>query len=281
MKKFIHFLFFIALAWLGKLSYDFYHISQQLADIQNTLHQSEQKNATLNDQVVALQRDPTVVNSVPAKNVPNSLPSKTLEIQSIQPSTVIKQQLELVQFALQQQQYIFAVEQLVQLNLQVEKYNLADSLKNSLRQAIQKDIQAIQKFSQARDVQQEQLNHVLHQLDQAIQVEIQQPHLSPAQQNPEHFWQRWLQVQRVDRSANELVNRRLILKETQLRIILAQNALLRGEYVEYQNMLNLVIQQLDPLPDAQSQKFKQKLLQIKQMPILSVPKLNTTTVLGA
>lgn len=281
MKKFIHFLFFIALAWLGKLSYDFYHISQQLADIQNTLHQSEQKNATLNDQVVALQRDPTVVNSVPAKNVPNSLPSKTLEIQSIQPSTVIKQQLELVQFALQQQQYIFAVEQLVQLNLQVEKYNLADSLKNSLRQAIQKDIQAIQKFSQARDVQQEQLNHVLHQLDQALQVEIQQPRLSPAQQNPEHFWQRWLQVQRVDRSANELVNRRLILKETQLRIILAQNALLRGEYVEYQNMLNLVIQQLDPLPDAQSQKFKQKLLQIKQMPILSVPKLNTTTVLGA
>ncbi|MDM1757986.1 MULTISPECIES: hypothetical protein [unclassified Acinetobacter] len=281
MKKFIHFLFFIALAWLGKLSYDFYHISQQLADIQNTLHQSEQKNATLNDQVVALQRDPTVVNSVPAKNVPNSLPSKTLEIQSIQPSTVIKQQLELVQFALQQQQYIFAVEQLVQLNLQVEKYNLADSLKNSLRQAIQKDIQAIQKFSQARDVQQEQLNHVLHQLDQAIQVEIQQPRLSPAQQNPEHFWQRWLQVQRVDRSANELVNRRLILKETQLRIILAQNALLRGEYVEYQNMLNLVIQQLDPLPDAQSQKFKQKLVQIKQMPILSVPKLNTTTVLGA
>ncbi|WP_372403909.1 hypothetical protein ACDW34_01955 [Acinetobacter piscicola] len=281
MKKFIHFLFFIALAWLGKLSYDFYHISQQLADIQNTLHQSEQKNATLNDQVVALQRDPTVVNSVPAKNVPNSLLSKTLEIQSIQPSTVIKQQLELVRFALQQQQYIFAVEQLVQLNLQVEKYNLADSLKNSLRQAIQKDIQAIQKFSQARDVQQEQLNHVLHQLDQAIQVEIQQPHLSPAQQNPEHFWQRWLQVQRVDRSANELVNRRLILKETQLRIILAQNALLRGEYVEYQNMLNLVIQQLDPLPDAQSQKFKQKLLQIKQMPILSVPKLNTITVLGA
>lgn len=281
MKKFIHFLFFIALAWLGKLSYDFYHISQQLADIQNTLHQSEQKNATLNDQVVALQRDPTVVNSVPAKNVPNSLPSKTLEIQSIQPSTVIKQQLELVQFALQQQQYIFAVEQLVQLNLQVEKYNLADSLKNSLRQAIQKDIQAIQKFSQARDVQQEQLNHVLHQLDQALQVEIQQPRLSPAQQNPEHFWQRWLQVQRVDRSANELVNRRLILKETQLRIILAQNALLRGEYVEYQNMLNLVIQQLDPLPDAQSQKFKQKLVQIKQMPILSVPKLNTTTVLGA
>ena len=121
----------------------------------------------------------------------------------------------------------------------------------------------------------------MHQLDQAIQVEIQQPRLSPAQQNPEHFWQRWLQVQRVDRSANELVNRRLILKETQLRIILAQNALLRGEYVEYQNMLNLVIQQLDPLPDAQSQKFKQKLVQIKQMPILSVPKLNTTTVLGA
>lgn len=280
MKKFTYLLFFIAMAWLAKLSYDFYHVSQQLADIQNTLHQSEQKNATLNDQVVALQRDPTATRTTPAKNIPNSLSNKTLEPQSILPSKMIKQQLELVKFALQQQQFIFAVEQLVQLNQDIEQYNFADALKNSLQHAIQQDIQSIQKLRQTRDVQQEQLNDVLHQLDQAIQAEIQQPHLSPAKQNPEHFWQRWLQIQRVDPSANELVNRRLILKESQLRIILAQHALLRGEYVEYQNILNLVIQQLDTLPDARSQKFKQQLIRIKQVPMLTVPKLNTTTVLG-
>ncbi|WP_111861010.1 hypothetical protein [Acinetobacter sp. CFCC 10889] len=280
MKKFIYLLFFIAMAWLGKLSYDFYHVSQQLADIQSTLHQSEQKNATLNDQVVALQRDPTAARTAPAKNAPTAPQNKQLITQSIQPSALIKQQLELVKFALQQQQFIFALEQLVQLNKNLDQYNLADSLKSSLHQAIQQDMQAIQKFSQMRNEQQEQLNEVLQQLDQAIQAEIQQPNLSPAKQNAQYFWQRWFQVQRVDQSSAALVNRRLILKESQLRIILAQQALLRGEDVEYQNMLNLVIQQLDELPDANSQKFKQQLLKIKQMPILTVPKLNTSTVLG-
>ena len=280
MKKFIYLLFFIAMAWLIKLSYDFYHVSKQLTEIQNSLHQSEQKNATLNDQVVALQRDPSTNKATPAKNTQNSSVPKQPETQTIQASTVIKQQLELVKFALQQQQFIFALEQLVLLNQNLDKYNLAESLKGSLHQAIQQDIQSIQKFSQARQEQQQQLNNALHQLDQDIYSEIQHPNLSPAKPNAEHFWQRWFQVQRVDQQAPELVNRRLILKESQLRIILAQQALLRGEYVEYQNMLKLVIQQLEQLPDAKSQKLKQQLIKIQQMPILTAPKLNTATVLG-
>ena len=56
MKKFIYFLLFVALGWLIKLSYDFYYVSQQLDDIQQVLHKSEQKNASLNDQLVAVQR---------------------------------------------------------------------------------------------------------------------------------------------------------------------------------------------------------------------------------
>ncbi|NNP71925.1 hypothetical protein A7P53_05505 [Acinetobacter defluvii] len=280
MKKFIYLLFFIAMAWLIKLSYDFYHVSKQLTEIQNSLHQSEQKSATLNDQVVALQRDPTANRATPAKNTQNTIVPKQPETQTIQASTVIKQQLELVKFALQQQQYIFALEQLVSLNQNLDQYNLAEALKGSLHQAIQQDIQSIQKFSQARQEQQQQLNNVLHQFDQDIHSEIQHPNLSPAQPNAEHFWQRWFQVQRVDQYTPELVNRRLILKESQLRIILAQQALLRGEYVEYQNILKLVIQQLDQLPDAKSQKLKQQLIKIQQIPILTAPKLNTATVLG-
>ncbi|AWL27866.1 hypothetical protein DJ533_04315 [Acinetobacter defluvii] len=280
MKKFIYLLFFIAMAWLIKLSYDFYHVSKQLTEIQNSLHQSEQKSATLNDQVVALQRDPTANRATPAKNTQNTIVPKQPETQTIQASTVIKQQLELVKFALQQQQYIFALEQLVSLNQNLDQYNLAEALKGSLHQAIQQDIQSIQKFSQARQEQQQQLNNVLHQFDHDIHSEIQHPNLSPAQPNAEHFWQRWFQVQRVDQHTPELVNRRLILKESQLRIILAQQALLRGEYVEYQNILKLVIQQLDQLPDAKSQKLKQQLIKIQQIPILTAPKLNTATVLG-
>ena len=282
MKKFISLLLIIAMAWLAKLSYDFYYFSKQLTDIQSNLHQSEQKNATLNDQVVALQRVPEMNRNMPAKTTQKNVSPTIHEVSSnsIQPSAMIKQHLELVKFALQQQQFVFALNQLIHLNQTIEQYDLADTLKASLHQAIQQDIKSIQVFTQARYAQQEQLNEALHQIDQAIQAEIKHSNLSPAKQNPEYFWQRWFQIKRVNEQSTELVNRKLILKETQLRILLAQQALARGEYVEYQNILNLVVQQLDQLPDANSEKLKQKLIKIKQMPILTVPKLNTATVLG-
>ncbi|MDQ9023036.1 hypothetical protein RFI02_18195 [Acinetobacter sichuanensis] len=280
MKKFLSLLFIIMLAWLIKLSYDFYHVSQQLTEIQSNLHQSEQKNAALNDQVVALQRTPEMNHSMPAKNVQKNAVVKETTIHHIQPSAMIKQHLELVKFALQQQQFVFALDQLIHLNQSIEKYDLADTLKTSLHQAIQQDMQSIQKFIQARHAQQEQLNDALQQVDQAIQSEIKHSNLTPAKQNTEYFWQRWFQIKRVDEQSTALISRKLILKETQLRILSAQQALGRGEYAEYQNILNLVIQQLDQLPDANSEKLKQQLIKIKQMPILTIPKLNTATVLG-
>lgn len=280
MKKFLSLLFIIMLAWLIKLSYDFYHVSQQLTEIQSNLHQSEQKNAALNDQVVALQRTPEMNHSMPAKNVQKNAVVKETTIHHIQPSAMIKQHLELVKFALQQQQFVFALDQLIHLNQSIEKYDLADTLKTSLHQAIQQDMQSIQKFIQARHAQQEQLNDALQQVDQAIQSEIKHSNLTPAKQNIEYFWQRWFQIKRVDEQSTALISRKLILKETQLRILSAQQALGRGEYAEYQNILNLVIQQLDQLPDANSEKLKQQLIKIKQMPILTIPKLNTATVLG-
>lgn len=280
MKKFLSLLFIIMLAWLIKLSYDFYHVSQQLTEIQSNLHQSEQKNAALNDQVVALQRTPEMNHSMPAKNVQKNAVVKETTIHHIQPSAMIKQHLELVKFALQQQQFVFALDQLIHLNQSIEKYDLADTLKTSLHQAIQQDMQSIQKFIQARHAQQEQLNDALQQVDQAIQSEIKHSNLTPSKQNTEYFWQRWFQIKRVDEQSTALISRKLILKETQLRILSAQQALGRGEYAEYQNILNLVIQQLDQLPDANSEKLKQQLIKIKQMPILTIPKLNTATVLG-
>ncbi|MEG0489234.1 MAG: hypothetical protein RR575_15080, partial [Acinetobacter sp.] len=78
----------------------------------------------------------------------------------------------------------------------------------------------------------------------------------------------------------ELVNRKFILKETQFRLLLAQQLLSKGQSSEFQSMLNQAIQQLDQLPDKSSQKLKQQLLQLKQMPMLPVPKLSSLAVLG-
>lgn len=55
---------------------------------------------------------------------------------------------------------------------------------------------------------------------------------------------------------------------------------MKGQSVEFQEMLNHAIQQLDQLPDASSQQLKQQLIQLKQKPLLPAPKLNSIAVLG-
>lgn len=142
MKKFIYVLLLIALGWLIKLSYNFYHVSQQLNDIQQTLHKSEQKNASLNDQLVAVKRQ----TDEPTQEVAKKTASIQTPIAGIHPSVVVKQQLELVQFAMQQQQFVYALEHLTQLNQSLDHYALADAVKQSLHQTIAQDIQSIQHF---------------------------------------------------------------------------------------------------------------------------------------
>lgn len=279
MKKFIYLLMMIAMAWLLKLSYDFYQVSQQVADIQATLHKSEQKNANLNDQLVAIQRDTDVPVTDKKKAQSSTLTVEDKPI-GLSPNIVIKQQLQLVQFALQQRQFVFALEQLMQLNQNIEKYDLAETLKQSLHQAITQDKQSIQQFVLARNTQQEQLDDVLSQVDQSLQQALTQPQMSPAKITPTHFWQKWFQVDYIDQKTSLVAQRQFILKETQLRVLLAQQALLRGQNTEYQTMLNLVVLQLNQLPDEMSQQLKQKILKLKQIQMLPVPKLNSTVILG-
>ena len=279
MKKFIYLLMMIAMAWLLKLSYDFYQVSQQVADIQATLHKSEQKNANLNDQLVAIQRDTEVPVTDKKKAQSSTLTVEDKPI-GLSPNIVIKQQLQLVQFALQQRQFVFALEQLMQLNQNIEKYDLAETLKQSLHQAITQDKQSIQQFVLARNTQQEQLDDVLSQVDQSLQQALTQPQMSPAKITPTHFWQKWFQVDYIDQKTSLVAQRQFILKETQLRVLLAQQALLRGQNTEYQTMLNLVVLQLDQLPDEMSQQLKQKILKLKQIQMLPFPKLNSTVILG-
>lgn len=279
MKKFIYLLMMIAMAWLLKLSYDFYQVSQQVADIQATLHKSEQKNANLNDQLVAIQRDTDVPVTDKKKAQSSTLTVEDKPI-GLSPNIVIKQQLQLVQFALQQRQFVFALEQLTQLNQNIEKYDLAETLKQSLHQAITQDKQSIQQFVLARNTQQEQLDDVLSQVDQSLQQALTQPQMSPAKITPTHFWQKWFQVDYINQKTSLVAQRQFILKETQLRVLLAQQALLRGQNTEYQTMLNLVVLQLDQLPDEMSQQLKQKILKLKQIQMLPFPKLNSTVILG-
>lgn len=277
MKKFIYVLLLIALGWLMKLSYDFYQVSQQLNNIQQNIHKNEQKNANLNDQLVAVQRHSDTPEQSASQQV--ATPAKA-QVVGIQASVLIKQKLELVQFAMQQQQFVYAVEHLTQLSQSLDQYTLADAVKHSLHQSIQQDIQNIQQFMFEKNTQRDQLETVLKQIDQSLMTELKNNQLKPDQAKNEYFWEKWLQVNVVKSELPALANRKFILKETQLRVLLAQQLLLKGQNAEFQVALKQATETLATLPDASSQQLKQQILKLMQSPSLPAPKLNSLAVLG-
>lgn len=280
MKKIVYLILVFALLWLMKMSYDMYALNQQLDSIVNDLHQSEQKNATFTDQLVALQREveksaTTVTNASTTTTAQASLPQNGLS-----PIILIKQQLELVQFALQQEQFVYAVEKLNELDYAIEHYALATTLKQSLHQTIAQDKTNIQQLIVAKNQQLEKFDDALLALDYQLALQANNTQLKPTTKNTTYFWQNWISVQRVKQPDVELMNRKMILKEVQNRILSAQQSLLHGQIKDYQQMLHLATQQLDTLPDADSQKIKQHIIRLKQLPIIVAPKLNSLAVIG-
>ncbi|WP_374528382.1 hypothetical protein [Acinetobacter sp.] len=284
MKKFLIIVILVCVAWIAKLSYDLFQLNQTQIVMQNTLQQLESNSASLNDQLVALQRQnpkpseaAVTTESVPVTAVE---PAANTMLQ-IDPMVLIRQQLDLVDFALQQQQYHYALEKLAQLNLKLEQYALAPALKQSLHQAIAKDQKLIQQTVQARTEQQQQIQQLSQQLDLALTQEIKQGQMRPESAENSSFWQRWFALQPATQPATQLMQRAIILKEVQLRLLVAREALTQGQYLEYQKDLNEIIQILASLPDAQAQKLRKQIEKIKGFSIIPMPVLNTRALLGS
>ena len=284
MKKFLIIVILVCVAWIAKLSYDLFQLNQTQTVMQNTLQQLESNSASLNDQLVALQRQNPKQSEAAATTasvpVTASEPAANTMLQ-IDPMVLIRQQLDLVDFALQQQQYHYALEKLAQLNLKLEQYALAPALKQSLHQAIAKDQKLIQQTVQARTEQQQQIQQLSQQLDLALTQEIKQGQMRPASAENSSFWQRWFVLQPATQPATQLMQRAIILKEVQLRLLVAREALTQGQYLEYQKDLNEIIQILASLPDAQAQKLRKQVEKIKGFSIIPMPVLNTRALLGS
>lgn len=278
MKKFLYLLILLGVIWLGKISYDTYVLSKQLTGIQETLHKSEQKNAMLNDQLVALQRASV---QLPTKPLDQNKVSAvgTVETTPFNPTLLLKQELRLIQFALDQQQYVYALEQLNHFDFKIEEYAVAETLKQTLHQAAEHDRKMIQSYVQTRHAKIAQLDDILQQLDQGLKVEQNNAELDIANPSKAYFWQKWFKVDHIGDQTPELMNRKLILKELQVRVLLAQQALSSGQLLEYQNILGLMISELNTLPDQFSQKLKLKINTLKQMQIQPIPKLSSAAIL--
>lgn len=286
MKKFLYLLILFGIIWLVKISYDTYLLSKQLTGIQETLHQSEQKNAMLNDQLVALQRGTVQPATQPLDQSQSQSQSQSkvssaivLETTPFNPTLLLKQELRLIQFALDQQQYVYALEQLNHFDFKIEEYAVAETLKQTLHQAAEHDRKMIQRYVQTRHAKVAQLDDILQQLDMNLKAEQNNTELNITHPPKVYFWQKWFKIDHIAKQTPELMNRKLILKELQVRVLLAQQALSSGQFLEYQNILGLMISELDALPDQFSQKLKLKLQNLKQTQMQPIPKLSSAAIL--
>ncbi|MDM1736638.1 hypothetical protein HX112_08740 [Acinetobacter towneri] len=277
MKKLVVIVVLIALVWIVKLSFDVMQISAQQQQLSQSLHLAEKTNANLNDQLVALQRR-NYTQDAPEQL---AVSSAVQQEDAIQPVDMVAQQLDLVEFSLQQQQFHYATEKLANLDRELNEYALAPALKQSLHQVIQQDQKQIQQFITTRDAQYQQVSQLLQQLDQQLKQQAQQPELNPADVDDRFFWQKWLSIESAKQPATQLMQRQIILKEAQLRLLLARQVFMQGQYVQYQQEVNDIIQLLQQLPDQKAQQLVQQLEKIKNLNIVPTPSLKTRALLGA
>lgn len=278
MKKLFILFLILALAWIVKLSYDLYLLNSAQTELNGRLNQIQQQNANLNDQLVALKRL-VVSNSSTAAVASGSENSQTVAVDTHQNLELVEQYLDLIEFALQQQQHAVAVEKLNRLKNEVAQLGLAPALAGSLEQAIVKDQETLKQWTNERVMQRNRLNELLSQIDAEIKKEIQLPHQASSTQT-RSFWQRWIQIEPVEQMSSVLMQRHLILKEAQLRLLIAQNTLQQGQQVAFQQALQSVIDVLEQLPDERSQHWIKQLQQIKATPLTPVPLLNTRILLS-
>lgn len=277
MKKLVVIVVLIALIWILKLSFDVMQISAQQQQLSQSLHLVEKTNANLNDQLVALQRRNYTQDAAEQSAISSAIPQED----AIQPMEMVARQLDLVEFSLQQQQFHYATEMLENLDREVNEYALAPALKQSLHQVIQQDQKQIQQFITTRDAQYQQVSQLLQQLDQQLKQQVQQPEMNPADVDDRYFWQKWLSIESAKQPATQLMQRQIILKEAQLRLLLARQVFMQGQYVQYQQEVNDIIQLLQQLPDQKAQQLVQQLEKIKNLNIVPAPSLKTRALLGA
>ncbi|WP_163122181.1 hypothetical protein [Acinetobacter portensis] len=274
MKKLYIFVLIIILAVVAKLSYDVYKISAQQTELKQVINKLEKSGSNLNDQLVAIKRDPSEAQTV------TDIKKITDTQSDIQPNDMIKQQLSLVEFALKQHQYHYAVEKLIELDHQIDDYVLAPSLKNSLHQVIDKDIQTIKQYVVNSDAQQQKINQLILQLNSELKQEIINPNLAVSSSENAYFWQKWFLVESTKKPNQQLMQRSVVLKEAQLRLLIAREALSQGQFLQYHKELADIIQLVNQLPDQVAKQLVRQIKNIDGMTAIPVPVLSTRALLG-
>ena len=279
MKKLSITLFTLLILALLKLSYEVYQLTNLSAQLQSRIDQVELSDNRLNDQLVAIKRNEVVPQSN-SSPLSASVDQGDTVVTSINPSVLIKQKLEFIQFALQQQQWAIALDHLRLLDQNIGGYVMADSLKQSAHEALRLDYQSIQKFVVQKQDQQIQLIQALNNITELVEKQLNVQQLDIKDNDVEYFWQKWIQFDRVGDITPHIYERKSVLKEVETQLVFAEQALWLGLHKNYQRHLQRAIHLINQIPDAESKNIQQQLIQLQQMKNLSTPQLKAHAIFG-
>lgn len=253
-----------------KLAVDAHQQTLQANQLQVALNKIQADQLRLNDQLVALQRQPQA-------EVSPSVAPTVVEINAYD-DQYLKAQLRLAQIALHHEQPMFALTQLTGLLHALDQYPLAEALRESLKNAITQDIQNIERYLNLLDQQNEVLQLQLQKINQLLGAEALTAELKVNDRSA--FWQSWFHIKKDQELTAPLMQRNILLKEIQLRLQLMQYALVRDQKIVFVNEMTEIKSLIARLPDATAQRLSLQMQSLNQMQNLAKPKLASLALLG-
>lgn len=278
MKKLIWIVMALALIWFVKLSLEIYTLSNKQTVLEHNLAQIQQQNANLNDQVAALKR--RFMGADATTDITKTQSNLNSPIYMTDDTALVRQQLDLIEFALQQQQYAVAIDKLNQLERVLSDYELSAAMREGLQRVISKDRTMLKQYVANEIEQNNKLKELLRKIDREITQELAKPYQQDVKEESS-FWQRMIRIEPTEKPSTVLMQRAVILKEAQLRLIMAQNALQQGQRIGFVKALDATNEVLKQLPDQQSKVWIEQIKNTKSTPVSPLPTLNTRTLIGA
>ena len=236
----------------------FYHAQiEKIQVLSANLEQQKQKIAVLNDQLVVLQRHVSTSATSKLSSTPVATQQENLYLQE----DYLKDYVDLIQLNIQQQQFDDAVKHIQQLKQKLETQPLlSDALNKAIIEALTVDQANIHQYVKYRAEHLQLLQTHLTQLEK-----ITQPIALDQAQDKWNFKQ-WFNLSRSE-DIPDLQHRDLIYHHLQLRILLAQQALMAGQLEFYQQQILIIKTQLKQYPDTQSQNIFADLTKIQNLPL--------------
>ena len=263
----------VLISWLTKVSLDLYYVNQQnLSQLNNSLNQQAQRVANLNDQLVAVQQKQISPHEAERLKL-DSEKESDVDIKPYDVNQYVFDRLELIQIALDQQQYNLALQNVHDLRLKLQKTQiLSETLNHALIEALIRDQAKIVIYLQQRKEHLQLLQQQLLDLTQLI--------VPQNLEQKERKWDisTWFTVSKHSNTP-DLAQRNLVYKQLQLQLMLAQQALLAGEINLYREQINQVIAQTENYPDLTAQQIIKKLHQVKELNLADLPQMTAIALM--